>query len=145
MPVNGFNVGNDYTLSYYDGSSGALVNLGDVQDVKIHALKHDVKSMPYNSPPRYGYVPDGYKIEFSITRSGPDLENFMVAAEKSFNQGAVQKPGVLNQTTINPDGSISRYQYINMVIFLTDHGNIQRDAVVKIMLDGYASTKTQIA
>lgn len=145
MPVNGMNVGVDYTLSYYDGTSGALVNLGDVQDVKIVALKHDIKSMPYNNSPRYGYVPDGYKIDFSITRTGADIENFMVAAEASFNAGNVQKPGFLNQTTINPDGTISRYQYVNMVIYLTDHGNVQRDAVVKLALEGFASGKTRIA
>lgn len=145
MPVNGMNVGVDYTLSYYDGTSGALVNLGDVQDVKIVALKHDVKSMPYNSFPRYGYVSDGYKVDFSITRTGAALELFAVAAEKAFNAGQVQQPGYLNETITNPDGSITRFQYQNMVIFLTDHGNIQRDAVVKLTLEGYASTKVQIA
>ncbi|WP_407146241.1 hypothetical protein [Bradyrhizobium sp. ORS 86] len=145
MPVNGMNVGVDYSLLYYDGTSGTLVNLGDVQNVKITGLKHDVKSQPYNDVPRYGYVPDGYKIDFTITRIGSVLEDAMVAFEKNFNTGQIQKPGYLQQTTVNPDGSISRYQYTGMVIFMGDHGDIARDKVVTQSLEGYASTKVQIA
>lgn len=145
MPVNGMNVGVDYTISFYDGTSGTLVNLGDVQNVKIVALKHDIKSMPYNDVPRYGYVPDGFKIDFSITRTGSDITDFMVKAAQNFNAGNVQKPGYLNETITNPDGSISRYQYTKFVVFLTDHGNIQRDAPVTLTLEGMASDKVQIA
>jgi hypothetical protein len=145
MPVNGMNIGVDYSLSFFDGNSGALVDLGDVQDVKIAALKHDIKTMPYNQAPRYGYVPDGYKIDFSITRSGNTLEDFMVRAEANFNAGRVQKPGFLNESITNPDGTVSRYQYTNFVIFLENHGNISRDKVVTLSLTGMASGKVQIA
>ena len=68
---------------FFDGATGALVDLGDVQDVKIDALKHDIKSQPYNQVPRYGYVPDGFKIDFTITRTGSALEDFMVAFSKT--------------------------------------------------------------
>lgn len=145
MAVNGMNVGVDYSLLYFDGATGSLVNLGDVQNVNITAMKHDIKSMPYNDVPRYGYVPDGYKIDFTITRTGADLEVFMVNAAQSFNQGKTQKPGYLQQTITNPDGSIVRFQYTKMCIFLTDHGKISRDAVVTLTLEGYASDKVQIA
>lgn len=145
MPVNGMNTGVDYALFYFDGVSGALVDLGDVQDIKVIALKHDIKSQPYNRVPRYGYVPDGFKIDFSITRTGSALEDFMVAAAANFNAGAISKPGYLQETINNPDGTISRYQYTEMVIFLTDHGNISRDAPVKIALEGMASDKVPIA
>lgn len=135
------NTGVDYALFYFDGASGSLVDLGDVQDVNIVALKHDIKSQPYNNKPRYGFVPDGFKIDFTITRTGSALEDFMVAAERNFNQGAIQKPGYLQQTVTNPDGSISKYQYTEMVIFLTDHGNISRDKPTTLKLEGMASSK----
>jgi hypothetical protein len=145
MPVNGMNTGVDYSLQFFDGTSGTIIDLGDVQNVKITALKHDIKNMPYNAPPNYGYVFDGYKIDFTITRSDSAIEDFMVAAEAAFNAGSIQSPGFLQETITNPDGSISRYQYQNMVIFLTDHGNIQRDAPVTLALEGMASTKITIA
>jgi hypothetical protein len=145
MPVNGMNVGVDYSISFYDGTSGALVDLGDVQNVKIVAQKHDIKSMPYNAPPRYGFVPDGFKVDFTITRTGSAIEDFMVTAEANFNAGQVQSAGYLNETITNPDGSVSRYQYTSFVIFLTDHGDISRDKQVSLALTGMASSKVQIA
>lgn len=145
MSVNGMNVGVDYFITYYDSTSGALINLGDVQDVKIAALKHDIKSAPYNQPPRYGFVPDGYKIDFTITRNGSSLEDLMVLLEANFNAGNVQGAGYLNETINNPDGSISRYQYKNFVVFLTSHGDISREKVVTLVLEGMASQKIKIA
>jgi hypothetical protein len=145
MPINGLNVGVDYSISFFDGTSGTLLDFGDVQNVKITALKHDIKSMPYNQPPTYGFIPDGYKIDFTITRTSSTLEDFMVAAEASFNAGNNQSAGFLNETINNPDGSVSRYQYGNFVIFLTDHGDIARDKTVTLSLTGNASTKISIA
>ncbi|NPU23938.1 hypothetical protein [Bradyrhizobium denitrificans] len=139
------NTGTDYTLSFYDGGSGLLVPLGDVQNVKITALKHSIKSQPFNRPPRYGFVPDGYKIDFQITRTGSELTDFLVAVEQNFNEGRVLRPGYFNETINNPNGSLSRYQYTEFVIFLDDHGNIQRDAPVTLTLEGMASSKVPIA
>jgi hypothetical protein len=139
------NTGVDYSLSYYDGGSGVIIDLGDVQSVKITALKHELKSMPYNAVPRYGYVPDGYKIDFSLVRTGSLMEDLMVTFSKNFNAGNVIKPGYLNESINNPSGTISRYQYTNFVIFLDDHGDISREKPVMLHLSGMASDKVALA
>lgn len=145
MPVNGMNVGVDYNFQYYSGQTGALVNLTDVQDITITAQKHDIKTMPYNAVPRYGYVPDGYKVEFTITRSLSVLEDLMVSYSAAFNAGQLMQPGYLNQTTYNTDGSTSRYQYTNCVVYLINHGNVSRDKVVVLRVESYASDKIKIS
>lgn len=139
------NVGVDYSITYYDSLSGGLISLGDVQSVKITAQKHDIASRPYNQVPRFGFIPDGFKIDFVITRSGSILEDMMVTLSKNFNAGAVQSPGYLNETINNADGSVSRYQYTNFIVFLTDHGDISREKIVSIHLEGMASDKVKIA
>jgi hypothetical protein len=145
MPINGMNVGVDYSISYFEGSSGQLINIGDVQNVRITAQKHDISSRPYNQVPRFGYVPDGFKIDFTVTRIGSTLEDLMVTLSQQFNAGNVLSPGFLNESIINPDGSVRRYQYTNFVVFLTDHGDISREKVVTLKLDGMASDKVQIS
>lgn len=145
MPVNAMNVGRDYSFGYYDSNTGSIVDLGDIQNVKITAQKHDIKSMPYNDVPRYGYIPDGYRVSFTITRTNAKVEDFAVAAEAFFNAGNVVKPGFLNETVKNPDGSVSRYQYTGFVFFLSDHGDISRETTVKLVGEGMASTKVGIA
>lgn len=145
MSVNGMNVGVDYSISFFDGASGLLVDLGDVQNVNVTAMKHDIKSMPYNKVPRFGFVPDGFKVDFTITRTGSVLEDYMVLFSANFNAGNILSPGFLNETINNPDGSVSRYQYTGFVVFLTDHGNISREKVVTLKLEGMASDKVQLA
>jgi hypothetical protein len=145
MPTNGMNVGVDYSITYYDATTGALVELGDVQSIKITAMKHDIKSSPYNNLPRFGFVPDGFKIDFTIQRQGSVLEDMMVAFSQNFQAGRVTGSGFLNETINNADGSVSRYQYTNFVVFLTDHGDISREKVVTLTLEGMASDKVKIA
>jgi hypothetical protein len=145
MPVNGMNVGVDYSITYFSSASGGLINIGDVQNVKITASKHDISSKPYNQVPRFGYVPDGFKIDFTITRTGSVLEDLMVQFSQAFNNGSVLTPGFLNESINNPDGSVRRYQYTNFVVFLTDHGDISREKVVTLKLEGMASDKIIIA
>lgn len=145
MPINGMNVGVDYSITYFESASGTLVALGDVQNVKIIAQKHDIKSAPYNQVPRYGYVPDGFKIDFTITRTGSVLEDLMALFSSNFNLGNIITPGFLNESVNNPDGTVRRYQYTNFVVFLTDHGDISREKVVSLKLEGMASDKIIIA
>ena len=145
MPINGMNVGVDYNITYFESATSTLINLGDVQNVKIIAQKHDISSKPYNQVPRFGYVPDGFKVDFTITRTGSVLEDLMVTFSANFNAGNIITPGFLNQSIINPDGTVKRYQYTNFVVFLTDHGDISREKVVTLKLEGMASDKTIIA
>jgi hypothetical protein len=139
------NTGVDYSIAYYDANQQALVNLGDIQDVKITAQHHTIKNQPYNADPSYGYINDGYTVDFTITRTGPVLEDLMITFAQQFAAGQVQKPGVLNVTVANPDGTISRYQYTKFVIFMSDMGDIARDKVVTQRMQGMASTKVKIA
>lgn len=145
MPVNNMNVGVDYSFGYYDANSGALIALGDVQNVRRTAQKHDIASRPYNGPPRFGYVPDGHSFEFTITRTKSTIDDLMVTREANFNAGSIDQPGYLNETVTNPDGSISRYQYTGFVFFMNDPGDVARDTVVTVKCEGRASQKVAIA
>ncbi len=145
MPVNKMNVGRDYTFGFYDGNTGTIVDLGDVQNVRVTANYHDIASRPYNDVPRFGYIPDGYSISFTITRTGPELEEFQLAASQRFNDGAIVKPGFLNETVTNQDGTVSRYQYTGFCFKVTDLGDISRESVVKMTCTGLASAKVKIA
>jgi len=145
MPVNAMSVGVDYSFSWFRGDTGALVDLGDVQSIRITAQKHDIKTMPYNDVPRYGYVPDGYRIEFVITRGNATLEDYIVDYSAAFNASEILLPGFLNESIHNADGTTSRYQYTNCVMYLVDHGDISREKTVPIRLEGLSSDKVRIA
>lgn len=145
MPVNGQSVGKDYTLVYYDPNTGAIVNFGDVQNVKISAQKHDIVSRPYNSTPKFGFIPDGYKLTFTVVRTGPQLENWALAANAAFEAGSPVIAGYLNETINESDGSVSRYQYTGLVVYLTEVAEITREANIKMSCEAYASDKVVLS
>lgn len=144
MSVNGMNVGVDYSFGYFDALTGQLIDLGQVQSVRITKQKHDIKSMPYNKQPLYGYVPDGYRVEFQIVRDKSGLEDFQIIVDQNFNAGRITPAGFLNQTTNNTDGTVSRYQYTGFVFNLTDHGDVSREKTVTLRAEGMASDKVTL-
>jgi hypothetical protein len=138
------NVGRDYNFGLYDSNQGVIQDLGDIQTIRITSQKHDLVSRPYNQPPKFGYVPDGYRVDFTITRTDSELESLQVAVETAFNNGQNSLPGYLNETIQNPDGSITRYQYQQFVFWLTDQGEVSRERVITQRLEGMASQKIKL-
>ena len=138
-------VGRDYSLVWFDANTGQIVEFGDVQSFTITANKHDIKSMPYNSDPRYGYIADGYKISFNILRVNSLLEDYQLNQEERFRQGLHVLPGYLNETVTDADGTVRRYQYVGFVFWLSDIGDVSRDKAVSLKAEAWASFKKRIA
>jgi hypothetical protein len=145
MSANTMGIGVDYSFIYYDGNTASTVDLGDVQNVKITPHYHDISSEPYNAVPRFDYVPAGWSISMTITRTTPALENFIINLDKQFNAGLALSPGYLNESIANPDGTRSNYQYSKFVFRLSDHGDVDRKKPVTMTLNGKASDRVQIA
>jgi hypothetical protein len=145
MPSNAGSVGVDYSITYFDGTTQRLVDLGDIQNVKFTAMKHDISNRPFNAPPKFDYIPDGHRVSFTITRTTQGLENIAVQRESNFNQGIGTTAGYLNKSVVNQDLTTSRYQYQGFVFFLTDLGDVSREKIVTLSGEGMASQLIQIA
>lgn len=145
MPVNGMNVGKDYSFGLYDANTGEVIDFGDIQNVKITAIYHDIKSAPYNDVPKYGHIPDGYKGSMTITRTRAALEELQLKLNEKFNNGEVMKPGYLNETVVNTDGSVSRFQYTGVDFKIEEIADVSREKIVPQTMTFMASNKVQIA
>jgi hypothetical protein len=93
VAVNGMNVGRDYSYVFIDPNTGGPIDFGDIQGIKITPTKHDIKSSPYNDVPRFGYIPDGYSIAFTMVRTNSNLENWQLLMNNLFNSAAPFAPG----------------------------------------------------
>ena len=144
MTVSGMSVGQSYTIGLYDGSLGSIVDLGSVQSFKSTMQKHNIKNMPYNAPPIYGYIPDGASGHFSLIRTNPDLENLFLQLVALFNNGGDLIPGYINETIRETGGGLSRYQYTQSVFFLTESADVSRDKNVPMSVEWMASEKINL-
>lgn len=145
MSINGMTTGRDYTFGLFDPSSGQMIDLGIVEDVKISAQKHDIKGQPYNADPQFGYIPDGYKISFTLVRTGSKLENLALQNATTFRTGGALKPGYFQESVTNTDGTVSRYQYNGFVWWLSEVADVSREKVIKQTVEAMASYKVAIA
>lgn len=145
MPSNAGTIGVDYSIQFYDGVTGQLQDLGDVQGFQMTAMKHDLKNMPYNGDPVYDYMSDGHKCTFTITRTDSRWDTFQVSREANIRNGVMNTAGVLNKSVINADGSTSWFQYQNFVFWVQDLGDVSREKVVQVKAEGYASRLVSIA
>jgi hypothetical protein len=145
MTINNMTVGRDYAFGYYDANTGGMIDLGSVQVVGVTQPKHDIENRPYNDDPTFGYIGDGYRFTFTITRTSSVLEEFVLAMQERFRSGQAIQPGYLTETVANNDGSVNRYIYDKFVFWVNDLGSIQRETVVKITCEGKASRKRKIA
>jgi hypothetical protein len=139
------NTGADYSFTFYDGDTNAIVTIPDIEHVSIKAEHHELARHPYNDDPSFDYQDAGFSISFEVTRSGSNLELASVKRGAAIRQGKVRKPGYLNKTIKEADGTVTRLQYQGFVFALEDHGDVSRDKVVKLRIKGKASRCIQIA
>ena len=145
MSVNTLSVGVDFNFGMYDANTGATLDMGDIQSIKETANKHDIVSRPYNAPPKYGYVPDGYGGTFTIVRTGSQMEDLQIRLSNQFNSGAPVKAGYLNKIVTDQSGVVKKYIYTGVTFFMTDIGDISREKTITQTVTWMASDKQPLA
>jgi hypothetical protein len=149
VPANGLNVGVDYSFGLFDSNTQTVLPLGDVQGIKESAQKHDISSRPYNAPPKFAYIPDGYAGSFTIVRTGSQMERLQIALSNNFNNAVPIQAGYLNKIVNDqgPNGSTitTKYQYTGVVFFMSDIGDISREKTVTQTITWMASDKQLLA
>lgn len=89
MPVNGYTVGRDTTVNM-TGPNGTNIILPPDQVTNFDAkpLKREEVSRPLNSPPKFLYMPDGWRLTIEADRQDASLDQYMSDVEQAFWAGA---------------------------------------------------------
>ena len=145
MAQNGLSLGPDFQFGIYDGSTGAILAIGDVQSVKITKHNALVTSKPYNGPPRFAHVPDGYSGSFSLVRTSSSIEILEIARDGKIYAGSVLPVSFLNETVTNPDGTVTTSQFTNLDWYLDEEADVSKDKTVPQTIQWHASQKVLVA
>ena|SRR5215469_10513617 len=144
MPAAGMSLGVDYNFGLYDANTGAVVNLGDIQQIMEHRRKHDIDSKPYNGQPKFANISDGYEGTFRCVRTGPAMQNLQIFLDAKLNSGAPMLPGYINETIFENNGTLSKYQYVSVDFALVDAGDVSREKNVTITIHWRAADKVRL-
>lgn len=126
---NKFTLGANATLHITDENGD--VNLGlAIRDFQSKA-DNEVKKIPLMN----GRTPSlefkqGYSGSFTIVRQGPELDKYFAAQEARYYNGIFTSNITITQTIKEPDGSITQFQFVNVVLNFEDAGTYQNNSEV---------------
>lgn len=143
MPINGFTVGRDVTLTIVTGNGPLSLNLvtgfQSKQDTQV------VKSKGIDGITRPVRFFDGWSGRFSLERTDRTLDDYFNALETDYYAGVEESEVTITETITEEDGSVSQYRYRNVLLQMEDAGEVRGDNTVKQTLNFMASRRMTIA
>jgi hypothetical protein len=142
MPVNGFSVGKDVSLTVTT-SSGPLTMTG-LNSFTAKPLFTDLKSKRLDGMTYFGEIPDGWTGSFKLDRLGPAVDTFFATAEAAYYAGQNIPAGTIQEVILEADGTTTTWQYTGVVLKLDDAGDWKGDARVEQTITFNATTRTAV-
>ncbi len=89
-------------------------------------------------------LPKGWEGSFELDRGSSVVDDFIAAAEQQYFNGGSVSPGTMYQYVTETDGSVSTYQYDNVIFKLSNAGSWKGDTSVKQKLEFFAVRRRRI-
>lgn len=136
MPVNGFTVGRDITVTITGpGGNSIVISSDQVTSFDAKPGKRQVWSRPLNVPPKPIYMPDGWQGTIHVDRADATLDTFVNQLEQTFWGGQNVLPGSILETITEDDGSVTQWHFPNCMFWVNQPGTYHADGIVAQELD----------
>lgn len=143
MPVNGFSVGRDITLTIVT-ASGPL-NLKLITAFKSKEDIIDTKIKGLDGRTRHVRFPDGWSGSFTIERQDSTVDDYFAQLEDNYYLGIGEKGASITESITEVDGSSTQYRYVNVLFKYDDAGEWAGDKTVKQSLSFLAERRRKTA
>lgn len=146
MPINGFTVGRDVTVTLAGpGGTTIVIPASEVTHFEKRPLRREDWSRPLNSPPIPLYQPDGWRGQVGIDRQDASLDTFQANLEAQFWAGQNILSGWILETVTETNGTQTQYRYDDVMYWVEDPGMATADRRVQQRLDFCAGTRKRVA
>lgn len=129
MPLNGFSVGRDVSLDIITPSGPIRFNLITKFAAKMDITDKKIKGL--DGITRHTRFPDGWTGSFEIERMDSTADDYFAQIEDNYYQGLNEQPATITETISEPNGSITQYRYMNVLLKYEDAGDWAGDSTVK--------------
>jgi hypothetical protein len=143
MPANGLSTGIDHELVFNDISGVRQFVTLESFTAKEDATTDKVVAM--DGTVRHPKFHVGWSGSFMLQRSNNVMDKYIALQEASYYQGIDQVPMTITETMTEVDGSVSQYQYTNVVITLDSAGNWSGTEIVRQSISFQASRKNLLS
>lgn len=143
MPVNGFTVGRDVTLTIVTSSGVLNLSLITGFQSKQEIVEEKIKGL--DGVTRYLRFFDAWSGTFSFDRQDSTLDDYFSQLEANYYAGLSEQPTSITETILEVSGAVSQYRYVGVLLKYDDAGEYRGDQSVKQSLSFTASRRIKIA
>jgi hypothetical protein len=143
MPVNGYTVGKDVTLTIV--TPNGVMNLDKITGFRS---KQDViteKRKPLNGITDYLRFFDAWSGSFTLERTDSTLDDYFAALEAGFYAGLTEGPVSITETIQEVSGALSQFRYTRALLSYDDAGEFAGDKTVMQSLSFVSGRRIKIA
>ena len=141
--VNGYSVGRDITVNI-NTASGPL-RLTSITGFSAKPNKEE-KQIRLLSGRRISlFFPDGWGGQFDVARQDSTLDDYQAQVEADYYSGLGIPTASITETITEPDGSVSQYRYIGVILYLEDAGDWKGNESVNQRLAFQAEQRIKVA
>ncbi len=129
MPQQGYSIGRDVTLAVIL-PGGAALRLGKVTKFTAKQDTTDQRIKPLDGSTDNLRFYDGWSGSFMLERRGPEMDNYFEQLERNYHAGADEPPATMQETIVEPDGSVSQFRFERVLLKFDDPGEWSADKSV---------------
>lgn len=139
MPANGLSTGIDHKLVFND-----VNGVQNFMIIESFSAKEDAttnKEIAIDGNVRHPKFHQGWSGSFTLQRNNNNMDRYIALQEAAYYRGVDQVPMTISETITEVDGTVTKYQYTNVVIVLGDAGTWSGTDIVKQNVSFEASRK----
>lgn len=139
MPINGFSVGRDQTLTIV--ANGAPVRFSGITGFRSKQDTTEQKIVLIDGNIEHLRFFQGWSGSFTLERRNGVLDRFFNTLEANYYLGVSELPVFIDQVIREADGSVTSEQYTKVLLKLDDAGEWRGDSNVKQALSFIGSRR----
>jgi hypothetical protein len=142
MPLDGLTSGIDTKLTFTDANGveqfALLESFNSKEDAPIET------QIQIDGQVRHPKFHQGWSGSFMLQRNSAFQDTFFALQEAAYYQGLDQIPATITQTIQENDGSVSQWQYTQVVMSFDDAGTYSGTDIVKQRVSFNAARRLQL-
>lgn len=143
MPMNGFSVGRDLTITIVSPDGVMDFSLITKFNAKQGIVDEKIKGL--DGVTRHLRFPDGWSGDIDLHRQNDFLDAYFARWEQNYYDGVDELPCTIMETIAETDGSISQYRYEGVLFKFDDSGDFEGAKSVKQKVSWLASRRLKVS
>lgn len=143
MPINDFSVGRDITLTIVTATGTLRFSLLTDFQSKQDTTKKRIKGL--DGKTRFVRFVDGWSGTLKIQRRDSTVDDYFAQIEENYFLGVNEKACSITDLKQEPNGALTQYRYIGVLLDLDDAGKWSGDDTVDQSISFVAERRRKIA